>query len=163
MIDDTPSRSIGQLTAISRRIHRKSPLDLIIIDYLQLIEPASRNSPREQQVADITRRLKGLAKELAVPVIALAQLNRGVESRDDKRPRLSDLRESGAIEQDADMVIFLHRPDAYEEGDRPGQAELIIAKHRSGPTGLIRLVWRKELMRFDDYSTVANLDYSGNL
>ena len=163
VIDDTPSRSIGQLTAISRRIHRKSPLDLIIIDYLQLIEPASRNSPREQQVADITRRLKGLAKELAVPVIALAQLNRGVENRDDKRPRLSDLRESGAIEQDADMVIFLHRPDAYEEGDRPGQAELIIAKHRSGPTGLIRLVWRKELMRFDDYSTVANLDYSGNL
>jgi replicative DNA helicase len=100
-----------------------------------LIEPDEKNAPREQQIAQISRRLKFLAKELKVPVIALAQLNRGVELREDKRPRLADLRESGAIEQDADMVMFLHRPDAYDPEDRPGEAEIIVAKHRSGPTG----------------------------
>lgn len=108
--------------------------------------------PREQQIATITRRLKFLAKELSAPVIALAQLNRGVEQREDKRPRLSDLRESGAIEQDADIVMFLHRPEAYDPEDRPGEADLIIAKNRSGPIGTVPLVWLREQLKFGDRS-----------
>ena len=153
-IDDQPGRSMAQIGAIARRLKRQHNLGMIIIDYLQLIEPEDRRQPREQQIAQITRRLKFLAKELSVPVIALAQLNRGVELREDKRPRLADLRESGAIEQDADMVAFLHRPDAYDPEDRPGEAEVIIAKHRSGPTGIVPLTWRKEFMRFEDYSSL---------
>ncbi|HRA90098.1 MAG TPA: replicative DNA helicase [Planctomycetaceae bacterium] len=159
-IDDKPGRTMTQVAAIARRLHRKSPLGVIIIDYLQLIEPDDKGSPREQQIAQISRRLKFLAKELKVPVIALAQLNRGVELREDKRPRLADLRESGAIEQDADMVMFLHRPDAYDPEDRPGEAEIIVAKHRSGPTGLVRLTWRKEYMRFENYSPMADNDFN---
>jgi replicative DNA helicase len=151
-IDDHPGRNTAQIGAISRRLKRQSGLGLIIIDYLQLIEPEDRRAPREQQISQITRRLKQLAKEINVPVVALAQLNRGVELREDKRPRLADLRESGAIEQDADLVLFLHRPEAYNPEDRPGQAELIVAKHRSGPTGLVTLTWRKEFMRFDNFS-----------
>ena len=158
-IDDKPARTMTQMAAIARRQHRKSPLGVIIIDYLQLIEPDDKSSPREQQIAQISRRLKFLAKELKIPVIALAQLNRGVELREDKRPRLADLRESGSIEQDADMVMFLHRPDAYDPEDRPGEAEIIVAKHRSGPTGLIRLTWRKEYMRFENYSPMADNDF----
>lgn len=158
-IDDKPGRTMGQIAALSRRLHRKSPLGVIIIDYLQLVEPDDKGTPREQQIAGISRRLKFLAKELRVPVIALAQLNRGVELREDKRPRLADLRESGAIEQDADMVMFLHRPDAYDPEDRPGEAEVVIAKHRSGPTGIVRLTWRKEFMRFEDYSPMADTNF----
>jgi replicative DNA helicase len=159
-IDDKPGRTMTQVAALARRLHRKSPLGVIIIDYLQLIEPDDKASSREQQIAQISRRLKFLAKELRVPVIALAQLNRGVELREDKRPRLADLRESGAIEQDADMVMFLHRPDAYDPEDRPGEAEIIVAKHRSGPTGIIRLTWRKEFMRFENYSPMADNDFN---
>jgi len=159
-IDDKPGRTMTQVAALARRLHRKSPLGVIIIDYLQLIEPDDKGSPREQQIAQISRRLKFLAKELRVPVIALAQLNRGVELREDKRPRLADLRESGAIEQDADMVMFLHRPDAYDPEDRPGEAEIIVAKHRSGPTGIVRLTWRKEYMRFENYSPMADNDFN---
>lgn len=151
-IDDKPGRTVGQIGAIARRLKRRDKLGLIIIDYLQLIEAEDRNTPREQQIAQITRRLKGIAKETDVPVIALSQLNRGVELREDKRPRLADLRESGAIEQDADIVMFLHRPDAYDAEDRPGLAEVIVAKHRSGPTGIVNLTWKKEHMRFLDYS-----------
>jgi replicative DNA helicase len=159
-IDDKPGRTMTQVAAIARRQHRKSPLGVIIIDYLQLIEPDEKNAPREQQIAGISRRLKFLAKELRIPVIALAQLNRGVELREDKRPRLADLRESGAIEQDADMVMFLHRPDAYDPEDRPGEAEIVVAKHRSGPTGIVRLTWRKEFMRFENYSPMADNDFN---
>jgi len=159
-IDDKPGRTMGQIAALARRLHRKNPLGIIIIDYLQLVEPEDKGSPREQQIAGISRRLKFLAKELRVPVVALAQLNRGVELREDKRPRLADLRESGAIEQDADMVMFLHRPDAYDPEDRPGEAEIVVAKHRSGPTGIVRLTWRKEFMRFDDYSPMADTDFN---
>jgi replicative DNA helicase len=149
-IDDTASRSVAQIKAIARRIKRKHGLGIIIIDYLQLIEPEDKKATRENQVAAISRRLKALSKDLDVPVICLSQLNRGVETRDDKRPRLADLRESGAIEQDADIVMFLHRPDAYDPEDRPGLAEIIIAKHRSGPVGIVNLQWRKETMRFED-------------
>lgn len=159
-IDDKPGRTMTQVAAIARRQHRKSQLGIVIIDYLQLIEPEEKNAPREQQIAGISRRLKFLAKELRVPVIALAQLNRGVELREDKRPRLADLRESGAIEQDADMVMFLHRPDAYDPEDRPGEAEIVVAKHRSGPTGIVRLTWRKEYMRFENYSPMADNDFN---
>jgi replicative DNA helicase len=159
-IDDKPGRTMTQVAALARRLHRRSPLGIIIIDYLQLIEPEDKNAPREQQIAGISRRLKFLAKELRVPVVALAQLNRGVELREDKRPRLADLRESGAIEQDADMVMFLHRPDAYDPEDRPGEAEIVVAKHRSGPTGIIRLTWRKEFMRFENYSPMSDADFN---
>ncbi|MFO1020722.1 MAG: replicative DNA helicase [Planctomycetales bacterium] len=154
-IDDQPARTMAQIGAISRRLKRRYHIGLIIIDYLQLIEPEDKRAPREQQIANIARRLKFLAKELEVPVIALAQLNRGVELREDKRPRLADLRESGAIEQDADLVMFLHRPDAYDPEDQPGLAEIIIAKHRSGPTGIVPLTWKKESMKFVDFSSLA--------
>lgn len=150
-VDDQPGRSMSQIGAICRRLKRKNDIRLVIIDYLQLIEPEDKRAPREQQIAQITRRLKFLAKEISVPVMALAQLNRGVELRDDKRPRLADLRESGAIEQDADIVMFLHRPDMYDPEDRPGEAEVIVAKHRNGPTGIVRLSFKKQHMQFQDY------------
>ena len=136
-------------------------IKIIIIDYLQLIESDDKNMPREQQVSTITRRLKFLAKDLRVPVIALAQLNRGVETREDKRPRLADLRESGAIEQDADIVMFLHRPDAYDPEDRPGEADLIMAKNRHGPIGTVELVWLKKSLKFGDKSPIADPVDSG--
>ncbi|MBX3449203.1 MAG: replicative DNA helicase [Planctomycetaceae bacterium] len=154
-IDDQPGRTVGQIAAITRRLKRRRNIGLVIIDYLQLIEPEDKKANREQQIAQITRRLKGIAKENSLPVIALSQLNRGVELREDKRPRLADLRESGAIEQDADIVMFLHRPDAYNPEDRPGEAEVVVAKHRSGPTGIVTLRWRKESMRFEDFVPYA--------
>ncbi len=160
-IDDTPGRTVGQISAITRRLKRRNNIGLVVIDYLQLIEPEDKKTNREQQIAQITRRLKGIAKENSLPVIALSQLNRGVELREDKRPRLADLRESGAIEQDADIVMFLHRPDAYDPADRPGEAEIIVAKHRSGPTGIVTLRWRRESMRFEDYTALEGNDHFG--
>lgn len=154
-IDDTAGRTMSQIAAIARRLKRRATLDIVVIDYLQLIESEDKNMPREQQISSITRRLKFLAKDLDIPVIALAQLNRGVEQREDKRPRLSDLRESGAIEQDADIVMFLHRPDAYDPEDRPGEADLIIAKNRHGPIGTAPLTWRKEMLTFGDRSPMS--------
>ncbi len=149
-IDDTAGRTISQIAAVARRMKRRHGVGLVIIDYLQLIESDDKNPSREQQISTITRRLKFLSKDLHIPVIALAQLNRGVEQREDKRPRLADLRESGAIEQDADIVMFLHRPDAYDPEDRPGEADLIVAKNRSGPIGTVPLTWLKEMLRFGD-------------
>ena len=138
-IDDKAGRTVTQLGAICRRMKRRHNIGLVIIDYLQLLESDDRNISREQQISTITRRLKFLAKDLSAPVLALAQLNRGVEQREDKRPRLADLRESGAIEQDADIVMFLHRPEAYDPEDRPGEADLIVAKNRNGPIGNVPL------------------------
>ena len=155
-VDDLPGRTIGQIGAICRRLKRRGGLGLIIIDYLQLVEPEDKSAPREQQIALISRRLKFLAKEVEAPVIALAQLNRGVELREDKRPRLADLRESGSIEQDADVVMFLHRPAAYDPEDRPGEADVIFAKNRKGPTGACTLAWMSESMRFGDLSRVPD-------
>jgi replicative DNA helicase len=155
-IDDTPGRTMAQIGAICRRLKRRSGLALIIIDYLQLIEPEDKSAPREQQIALICRRLKFLTKEIEAPVVALAQLNRGVELREDKRPRLADLRESGSIEQDADVVMFLHRPEAYDPEDRRGEADLIIAKNRNGPTGMVTLAWMAESMRFGDLARVPD-------
>ncbi|MED5449403.1 MAG: replicative DNA helicase [Planctomycetota bacterium] len=157
-LDDQPGRTIAQITAVARRLQRRNGVRVVIIDYLQLIEPEDKSSPREQQIALITRRLKALAKELSVPVIALAQLNGGVEHREDKRPRLSDLRESGAIEQDADVVMFLHRPEHYNPEDRPGEADVIIAKNRNGPTDSVTLTWIKESMRFTNFSRLDEPD-----
>lgn len=150
-IDDQGGRNMSQINAICRRLKRRSNLGAVIIDYLQLVEPEDKRAPREQQIAGITRRLKFMAKELEVPVIALAQLNRGVELREDKRPKLADLRESGAIEQDADIVMFLHRPEMYDPEDSPGVAEIIVAKHRNGPTGIVKLGFKKQFMQFEDF------------
>jgi replicative DNA helicase len=124
----------------------------VIIDHLRFIEPENIRAPHDEQVATITRSLRTLAKELNIPILLIVQIERPSHVREDKRPRLADLRESGAIEQDADLVMFLHRPDAYQADDRPGEAELIIAKHRSGPTGIVTLTWRKEFMKFEDFS-----------
>ncbi|HBN76040.1 replicative DNA helicase [Rubinisphaera italica] len=154
-VDDQPGRTMSQIAAVSRRMKRQYDIGIVIIDYLQLIEAEDKNQPREQQIASITRRLKFLAKDLDIPVVALAQLNRGVEQREDKRPRLADLRESGAIEQDADVVMFLHRPEAYDPEDRPGEAFVIVAKNRSGPIGDAHLTWIKQQLRFVDYSPLS--------
>ncbi|HEX4145561.1 MAG TPA: replicative DNA helicase [Pirellulales bacterium] len=152
-VDDTPSRTITEIAAAARRLKRKAGLGLIVIDYLQLIEPDNSKDPRQEQVAKIARRLKGLARELKVPVLCLAQLNRQAEATKDNRPRLSHLRESGAIEQDADVVMFIHREEVYasnedERAQLAGQAELILAKQRNGPTGDVKLTWRKDFTRF---------------
>lgn len=150
-IDDRSLRTMSQIEAISKVLKREHDLHIVIIDYLQLIEPEDKRAPREQQIAQIARRLKFLAKELNVPVVALSQLNRGIEMREDKRPKLSDLRESGALEQDADIVIFLHRPEMYDPYDHPCEAEVIVAKHRNGPTGIVRLGFDKRSMQFEEY------------
>ena len=152
-VDDTPALSIMELRARARRISQDAGLGLIVIDYLQLMrgsELASRRS-REQEISEISRGLKALAKELSVPVVALSQLNRGVESRTDKRPLMSDLRESGAIEQDADVVMFLYRDEYYNpESEKKGIAEVIIGKQRNGPTGTVELRFQGKYTRFDN-------------
>lgn len=146
-IDDTPSRTVTEIGAVARRIKRQEGLGLIVIDYLGLIEPDNASDPRQEQVSKIARRLKGLARELQVPVLCLSQLNRAAEATKDNRPRLSHLRESGAIEQDADVVMFVHREEYYhkreeaEEMGIVGQAEIIIAKQRNGPVGDVKLAW----------------------
>ena len=155
-IDDTAGLSPLMLRARCRRLKAEHGLDLVIVDYLQLMHSA-RNDSRELEISDISRNLKALAKELKVPVIALSQLNRKVEERTDKRPVLSDLRESGAIEQDADVIMFIHREDAYhKKNDRPktGIAEIIIGKHRNGPTGTVELSYRPEYTAFEELDTM---------
>jgi replicative DNA helicase len=151
-VDDSSDIGILDVRAKARRLHQQSPdgLGLIILDYLQLLRADSRIENRVQQVGEMSRGLKILARELEVPVIALSQLSRGVESRTDKRPMLSDLRESGQIEQDADLVIFIYRDEYYnpETTDRPGEAELIIAKHRNGGLGDVPLTFQNEYPRF---------------
>ena len=154
-VDDAPSRTVSEVAAVARRIRqREGRIGLIVIDYLQLIEPDNAKDPRQEQVAKIARRLKGMAREIQVPVLCLAQLNRQAEEGKDHRPRLSHLRESGAIEQDADVVMFVHREEYYHRGDEAqqyaGQAEIIIAKQRNGPIGDVELIWEKEFTRFSD-------------
>jgi len=152
-IDDTPGISILEMRAKARRLKSEKGLDLIVVDYLQLMRGIRRTESRQQEVSEISRSLKALAKELNVPVIALSQLSRQVEHRADKRPQLSDLRESGSIEQDADIVMFIHRPEVYKKNPEPeeeGIAEIIIAKQRNGPTGTVKLAFIKELTRFEN-------------
>lgn len=154
-IDDSPTRTMLQITANARRLKMRNDIGLIVVDYIQLIEPEASEAreSRQEQIAKISRRLKTLSKEIEVPVIALSQLNRAVESREDRRPRMADLRESGAIEQDADVVLLLHRPEYYDPNDQPGIAEAIIAKNRNGATGSVKLAFLKNFMRFESLST----------
>ncbi len=152
ILDDTPGINPTQLRSRCRKYKLENPdLGLIIIDYLQLMASSRRSDSRQQEISEISRDLKEIARELDIPVIALSQLSRAVEKRDDKRPMLSDLRESGAIEQDADVVMFLYREDYYiKDTDKKNIAEVIIAKQRSGPTGTVELVWLPQYMKFVD-------------
>ena len=153
-LDDTPSLTPLQLRTKCRRLHLEYKLDLVVVDYLQLMGGDIRTNNRVQEVSDISRNMKILARELNVPVLAAAQLSRAVEQRSDKRPVLSDLRESGSLEQDADIVMFIYRPEVYEEDSQfKNLAEIIIAKHRNGPTGEVQLVFRKNLAKFENAAT----------
>lgn len=150
-IDDTPGISVMEIQNKCRKLKLEKNIGMVIVDYLQLVQGSNKRSGnREQEIAEISRSLKILAKELNVPVIALSQLSRAVEQRPDHRPMLSDLRESGSIEQDADIVMFLYRDDYYtkEQCERPGIAEVILAKHRGGATGKIELRWVGEYTKF---------------
>jgi replicative DNA helicase len=177
-VDETGGLSISQLTARARRLKRQRGLDVIVVDYIQLLQGSGKRSDnRVQEVTEITTSLKALAKELNVPVIALSQLSRQVESRDDKHPQLSDLRESGSIEQDADVVLFVYREEYYLQNKEPkpgtpehekwqlemdlalGKAEVIIAKQRHGPTGTVKLQFEGQYTRFSDFVEEDNLPY----
>jgi replicative DNA helicase len=178
-VDETGGLSISQLTARARRLKRQKGLDVIVVDYIQLLQGSGKrgNDNRVQEVTEITTSLKALAKELNIPVIALSQLSRQVESRDDKHPQLADLRESGSIEQDADVVIFVYREEYYLQNKEPkpgtpehekwkldmelahGKAEVIIAKQRHGPTGTVQLQFEGQFTRFSDYAEGDNLPY----
>jgi replicative DNA helicase len=152
-IDDSPNMSMMEIRAKCRRLKQRHDLKLVIIDYLQLMSSGKKVESRQQEVSEFSRAIKLLAKELEVPVIAISQLNRGSEQRTDKRPQMSDLRESGSIEQDADMVILLHREDMYErESPRAGEADFIVAKHRNGPTATITVAFQGHYSRFVDMS-----------
>ncbi len=153
-VDDSPDLTVTAIRAKCRRLARKRGLDLVVVDYLQLMRSSSRNENRQQEIADISLSLKNLARELRVPVIAVSQLNRALEQRENKRPRLGDLRESGAIEQDADVVMFIYRDEYYNPGgDQRGIAEVNIAKHRSGATGQIMMNFAAEFTRFRNYTS----------
>lgn len=150
-IDDTPAISALELRAKARRLKANNGIDLIILDYLQLMRGSSKSDSRQQEISEISRSIKALARELKIPIIALSQLSRAVESRQDHRPQLSDLRESGAIEQDADIVILLMREEYYSPTEEnKGMADVIIAKQRNGPVGTIKLAFVKEYMRFEN-------------
>ena len=153
-IDDTPGITVTEIRAKCRKLKLEKNIGLVVIDYLQLIQGSNkRGGSREQEISEISRSLKILAKEINVPVIALSQLSRAPEQRPDHRPMLSDLRESGAIEQDADIVMFLYRDDYYnEESEKKNIAEVILAKHRSGSTGTVELLW------LGNYTKFANID-----
>jgi replicative DNA helicase len=175
-VDETGGLSISQLTARARRLKRQKGLDLIVVDYIQLLQGSGKRSDnRVQEVTEITTSLKALAKELNIPVIALSQLSRQVESRDDKHPQLSDLRESGSIEQDADVVLFVYREEYYLQNKEPkmgtpehekwqtemdfalGKAEVIVAKQRHGPTGTVPLQFEGQFTRFSDLAQDGHL------
>lgn len=166
-IDDSPSQSILEIRAKSRRLKAERDIGLVVVDYLQLIQGPTNSESREREISYISRSLKALAKELNIPVLALSQLNRMVETRHDKKPQLSDLRESGSIEQDADVVMFLNRPEYYgittfpEDGlSTEGIAEVMIAKQRNGPVGEVRLMFKKEYARFENLEQFRTYDES---
>lgn len=151
IIDDTPGISISELRSKCRKMKLEYGLNIVIIDYLQLMSGSKKGGGdnRQQEISDISRSLKALARELHAPVIALSQLSRACETRQDHRPMLSDLRESGAIEQDADVVMFLYRDDYYnKDTEHPNEAEVIIAKQRNGPIGTVTLIWKPEYTKF---------------
>ncbi len=155
-IDDTPSLTTTELRVKARKLKKEKGVEFVAVDYLQMLRSPVRKSSRQEEVAEISRNLKALAKELSIPVLALAQLSRQVEHRSDKRPQLADLRESGQIEQDADLIIFLHRPEYYKKNPSPeekGIAEIIVAKQRQGPTGIIKVAFIKEYAKFASLAT----------
>lgn len=155
-VDDTPGVTATQLRAKCRRLKQKHDIQMVVVDYLQLMSAGGRVESRQQEIATISRAMKGIARELQVPVIALSQLNRDVENRDDHRPRMSDLRESGALEQDADVIMLLHREEYYKPTEQnAGLAQVIIAKQRNGPTGDVTLRFFREYMRFENYTRRA--------
>ena len=150
-IDDTPSLTTTELRVKARKLKKERGIEFVAVDYLQMLRSPMRKSSRQEEVAEISRNLKALAKELSIPVLALAQLSRQVEHRSDKRPQLADLRESGQIEQDADLIVFLHRPEYYKKNPSPeekGIAEIIVAKQRQGPTGIIKVAFIKDYAKF---------------
>jgi replicative DNA helicase len=153
-IDDTPAISVLEMRAKARRLKAEHSIGMVVVDYLQLMRGSGSPESRQQEISEISRSLKALAKELSVPVVALSQLNRGLESRNDKRPMMSDLRESGAIEQDADVIMFVYRDEVYNK-DNPdvrGKAEIIIGKQRNGPIGTVNLTFLGEYTRFENYA-----------
>jgi replicative DNA helicase len=156
-IDDASYVTPMTIRSRARKIKQRYGLDMVIIDYLQLMKPTQRLDNREREVAEISQALKALAKDLQIPVIALAQVNRGNEGRADKRPQVSDLRESGSIEQDADLIMMLYREDYYEREnpDVKGVSEVIIGKQRNGPVGTVKLRWEAGIGRFSDYEEGA--------
>jgi replicative DNA helicase len=151
-IDDLAGLTVTGLRAKCRRLKQKHDIQLVVVDYLQLLSAGGRVESRQQEIATISRTLKAVARELSVPVIALSQLNRDVENRDNNRPRMSDLRESGAIEQDADVIMLLHREEYFKPTEENrGLAQLIMAKQRNGPTGEVTLRFFRQFMRFENY------------
>jgi replicative DNA helicase len=164
-IDDTPALSVLELRSKARRLKREpeAKLGLLIVDYLQLMRSSESKDSREQEISEISRSLKALAKELNVPVVALSQLNRKVEDRNPPVPRLADLRESGAIEQDADVIAFIYREAKYEEDeDKRRLAEIIVAKQRNGPTDKVELMWFEEYTRFEDRAYLPDEGATGD-
>jgi replicative DNA helicase len=164
-VDDSPAQTILEIRAKARRLKVEKNIGMIIIDYLQLMQGPAKSESREREISYISRSLKSLAKELNIPVVALAQLNRAVEARTDKRPQLSDLRESGSLEQDADVVIFLNRPEFYgiktftdDQSSTEGVAEIIVGKQRNGPTGEVKLAFIKEYARFENLAHARQLE-----
>jgi replicative DNA helicase len=164
-VDDSPAQTVLEIRAKARRLKHEKNIGLLIIDYLQLMQGPAKVESREREISHISRSLKSLAKELNIPVVALAQLNRAVETRSEKRPQLSDLRESGSIEQDADVVVFLNRPEYYgiktfsdDSTSTEGVAEVIVGKQRNGPTGEIRLAFIKEYARFENLAHARQIE-----
>jgi len=149
-IDDTPAQGVLEIRAKARRLKVEHNVGLVILDYLQLVHGVGRAESRQQEISQISQSLKALAKEIDVPIIALSQLSRAVENRPDKRPQLSDLRESGAIEQDADVVMFVYRPEMYGDNENAGIAEIIVGKQRNGPVGTVKLAYLNEYVKFED-------------
>ncbi|PKN21405.1 MAG: replicative DNA helicase, partial [Deltaproteobacteria bacterium HGW-Deltaproteobacteria-3] len=158
-IDDTPAITVLEMRAKCRRLKTEHNIGMVVVDYLQLMRGKANTQSREQEISDISRSLKAMAKELSIPVLALSQLNRSLESRPNKRPQLSDLRESGAIEQDADLIMFIYRDEVYnkaEDNPRKGIAEIIIGKQRNGPTGTVELAF---LDRFTSFENLAHQSF----
>jgi replicative DNA helicase len=155
-IDDTPGQTVLEMRAKARRLKSEHNLGLVVVDYLQLMQGKSNSENRTQEISEISRSLKAMAKELDVPVLALSQLNRSLENRTDKRPQLADLRESGAIEQDADVIMFIYRDEVYnraEDNPNRGLAEVIIGKQRNGPTGMVKMTFLGEYTTFENYTS----------
>ena len=152
-IDETPALSPSEMRARARRLKREHDIGMIVVDYLQLMQVPDSRENRATEIAEISRSLKAIAKELNIPVVALSQLNRALEQRPNKRPVMADLRESGSIEQDADLILFIYRDEIYNpETPEKGKAEIIIGKHRNGPTGTVNLAFQGQWLRFANYA-----------